>query len=56
MSAVYHDQNDLIMGHKRVGQRLEEKRDWDKSIQNWSKGKDVLTFQGLTEPFKEKPK
>ena len=27
MSAVYRDQNDLIMGHKRVGQRIEEKRE-----------------------------
>ena len=27
MSAVYRDHNDLIMGYKRVWQRIEEKRE-----------------------------
>ena len=27
MSGVYRDQNDLIMGHKRVKQTIEEKRE-----------------------------
>ena len=31
MSGVYNDQNDLIMGHNRDGQRIEEKRDWLKA-------------------------